>query len=286
MSRTNFAPKFRTLSEAAQGDLSGLVARARALLEQDEMPKPKKSSAHKDAKPSENPAEDALMIANSFRDIIKMGDAVQEMVAKVAAAAKAVMNAEPGVKQKRALIDLENAVTALAAQGSRSKEGGSATMYDSFAKGRDTVYSLAAALGVGTSPADRGVTSAPKSKVTFSSQVGTMSDDELVSAIVKKQKDLEAEMRQMLELGAGAQKLLRDAAKKIGLQKGELSPAEAKAMIFKTLDFRDAVSRVMYAPASVFASAGQELIRRIQNAEKYEAAEWDTDTEIAEYRYL
>jgi hypothetical protein len=57
-------------------------------------------------------------------------------------------------------------------------------------------------------------------------------------------------------------------------------------MIFKTLDFRDAVSRVMYAPASVFASAGQELIRRIRTAEQYEACDWDTDTEIVEYRYL
>ncbi len=285
MSRSIFTPKFRTLDEAAQGDLSSLVARVRSLSEADEPVAAKKSSAHKNAAPSENPAEDALAIANSFREIIKRGDAMQEMVAKVASTAKAVVAAEPGIKQKRALLDLENAVTALAAQGRSTKEGGS-TMYDYFSKGRDTVYSLAAALNVGTSPADRGVSSSGGKKVSFSSQVGTMSDEELVASIQKRQKDLASEVRDMLALGASAQKLLREAAKKIGLQKGELSPAEAKAMIFKTLDFRDAVSRVMYAPASVFASAGQELIRRIRTAEQYEACDWDTDTEIVEYRYL
>lgn len=237
------------------------------------------SKAPKKAKETDTPVEDVaeecLKAANYIRDCLKHGDHYEEAAAKVADKAEELAKAEDALGTKRGSID----VKAMGAEFQKflkssgdSKAGTEDAavdmkravdmLYAPFAKARDTGYRLAATWGLSTTR--------PSEKKAASADVKVQSAGELANGIAFAAKNLKTNVRDFLEKGATAQKLLRNAAKKLGLESGELEDAEKQAIVTALLDFRDAAAP-MYGRAQGIVRRVNELLDRAAKLEKYEA---------------
>ena len=235
---------------------------------------PKEPKASK-GMPVEDVAEACLEAANYIRDCLKYGDSYEEAVFKVAEKAEELAKAEDALGTKRGAVDvkgLSGDFQKFLKSSGESKAGTEDAaismkrsvdmLYAPFAKARDTVYRIAATWDIPTSRATE--------KKAASADVKSQSSGELANGIAFAAKNLKGNVREFLEKGATAQKMLRNAAKKMGLEKGELGDDEKQAIINAALDFRDAASP-MYGRAQGIARRVNELLDRAAKMEKYEA---------------
>lgn len=225
---------------------------------------------------AEDTAEKCLAAANFIRDCLKHGDKYEEAAAEVADIADDLAKATDALDTKRGALD---AATKSAAFQTFLKSSGEAKagtedaavsmkravdmLYVPYAKAREAIYELAAAWDISTKrTSEKGAPSADLKK---------QSPVELANGIAFASKNLQTNVRDFLEKGSTAQKLLRNAAKKIGLEGGELSDSEKQAVVNAGLDFRDS-SAPMYGRAMGITRRVNELLDRARKLEKYEAA--------------
>lgn len=252
----------RALTTALRTSLSEAATKAKA---------PKAEVA-----PVEDVAEECLKAANFIRDCLKHGDHYEEAAAKVADKAEELAKAEDALGTKRGSVD----VKAMGAEFQKflkssgdSKAGTEDAavdmkravdmLYAPFAKARDTVYRIAAAWDISTKRSS-------DTKKEASADVKKQSATEIANGIAFAAKNLKTNVRDFLEKGATAQKHLRNAAKKLGLEGGELTDSEKQEIVNAALDFRDA-SSPMYGRAQGIVRRVNELLDRAAKLEKYEA---------------
>jgi hypothetical protein len=233
-------------------------------------------AAKKPVVASENVAEDALMAANSIRDCLKVGDKAEQAALDLSKACAAAASAEDYQASKRAAVDVKSGIASL--ETVRNE------LYGPYAEARDTAYKLAAAWGLSTTVSS----DKPKSKP---SDVTAMSEKDLAQQIGVAAKTLQTNVRDMLEKGATTQKLLRAAAKKLGLEQGELGDDEKQAIVSALLAFRTAVDPI-YGRTQGIKKRAEELHAKLTSREKYEAKKasgkktLESDRELATYEII
>jgi hypothetical protein len=259
----------------------------------------KRSGGAKDAKPSEDIPGDCLKAANLIKASMEHGDDFQSAVQKLAEYAETLAKATEAIHAKQAAVDLASRAVEFEKylKSAKTAEGGTEDsamemkravdkLYAPFAEARQTAYGLAAAWGI-----DVAGHSAGKSKK--SSDVKSMSEGELVSGIDWAAKNLVTNIKDFLEKGAKAQKMLREAAKKLGLEKGELTQSEKQAIINACLDFKMSADP-LYGRTRGIARRAEEILARARELEKYEAKAkrlkiefaFDDDPEIGEMEFI
>ncbi len=244
------------LTEASNApkSLSDLTALARRQLAEAQEPAKKKSGGVKDAKPSENLPEDCLKAANHFRDCVKDGEKLEQAAKDVADAAKMVPAAEDALSAKRAALDVEKSVE-------RMKTAVD-SVYGSYAQGRQVFYSVALAWDLYSPPASE--------KKPPSSDVKALSDKDMADQIGFAAKNLQTNVRDFLEKAAAANKLFRAAARKMGLEQGEVSDSEKQALTAAGFAVRTAADPLFGRTQGIQRRAG-ELVARARSKEKYES---------------
>lgn len=230
--------------------LSVLAARTRALLAE-----AGKSKGVKDASASEDIAGDALKAANGFREAVKAGDDLEEAASKVAKFSEEAALSDGGQQAKRAAMDTESACLKM--------KHAVDSIYGPFAEARQAFYSIALAW-------DLYKVSPSVGKKSSSVDIKTMTDKDIAEGIGFTAKGLGPSVKDFLNKSARAQKLLRDAAKKIGLENGELTDSEKKALIDACFDARDSANPLFGRTQGINRRA-VELISRARAKEKYEA---------------
>ena len=230
--------------------LSVLAARTRALLAE-----AAKSKGVKDASPSEDIAGDALKAANGFREAVKSGDDLEEAATNVAKFSEATASADNDLDSKRGALDTESACLKM----KHAVDG----IYSPFAQARQAFYSLALAWDL----YEKNPSGAKKS---ISTDIKSASDKDIAAGIGHSAKSLGLSVKDFLNKAARAQKLLRDAAKKVGLEKGELTDSEKKAIVDACFDARDSANPLFGKTQGINRRA-IELIARARAKEKYEA---------------
>lgn len=247
----------------------------RFLAEAEEAPK-KRSRGLKDAKPSEDVPGDCLKAANLIKDSIASGDDFQMAVEKLAEHADSLAKASEAIKAKQAAVDLAGKAVEFEKYLKTAKQDETGTktaavkmvdavdaLYKPFAAARQTFYGLALAWDIDTAGHSAG-----KSK--SSPDVKTMKDEELVNGIEWAAKSLVTNIKDFLDKGAKAQKMLRDAAKKMGLEKGELTSSEKQAIIDACIAFKLSADP-LYGRSRGIARRAEEILARAAELEKYEA---------------
>ncbi len=214
-------------------------------------------------------AEDSLLAANHIRDCLKFGDKAEEAALNLAKACTAAANAEDAQASKRAAVDVKSGTAALEAVRNE--------LYGPYAQARDTSYKLAAAWGLSTK------VSSDKKPPT--ADVGAMTEKDMAQQISVAAKTLQTNIRDMLEKGAKAQKLLRAAAKKVGLGSGELGDDEKQAIITAVLDFRGSTDPIFGRTQGIKRRA-EELHARLTKAAKYESKQIEQDDELAGFEII
>jgi hypothetical protein len=230
-------------------DLKRLADQTRSILEA------AKSKGVKDAGASTDIPGDALKAANGFREAVKSGDDLEEAAAKVAKFAEEAAIADGGIVAKRAAMDTESACLKM----KHAVDG----IYGPFAEARQAFYSLALAWDLYKVTPSVG-------KKSSSVDIKTMTDKDIADGIAFTAKGLGPSVKDFLNKSARAQKLLRDAAKKIGLENGELTDSEKKALIDACFDARDSANPLFGRTQGINRRA-VELIARARAKEKYEA---------------
>jgi hypothetical protein len=205
-------------------------------------------------------AEDSLVAANHIRDCLKYGDKAEEAALMLAKACSSAASAEDKQASKRAAVDVKSGIAGLEAVRS--------ALYAPYAQARDTSYKLAAAWNLPTKVSSE--------KKPPTADVVAMSEKDLAQQIGVAAKTLQVDIRDMLEKGAKAQKLLRAAAKKLGLESGELGEDEKQAIITAVLDFRGSTDPIFGRTQGIKRRA-EELHARIVKGEKYESIEDDAE---------
>lgn len=230
-------------------ELSRLTSRIRTLMEA-----AKKSGGVKDAQPSTDIPGDCLKAANGFRDSIKGGDKVEEAASMVAKAAQTVLKEKDDpLKMKRAAMDVES--------GAVKMKQAVDSIYGGFAEARQAFYAVALAWDMYEKQSEAKKPSA---------DVKELSDEELASQIAYTAKQLQVNTRDYLEKASKASKVMREAAKKTGLDKGELTDSEKAAIVEACFAARNA-SAPLYGRAQGLARRAVELVARARAKEKYEA---------------
>lgn len=243
-------------------ELSELTKSARRMMS--EAAAAKKSGGVKDAKPSENVAEDCLKAANGFREAIKGGDKLEEAASKVAEMAKEAALTSDLLTAKRAAMDVESATV-------KMKQAVD-SIYGPFAEARQAFYAVALAWDMYKPQASSGKKS--------SSDVKAMSDKDVAAQIEVAAKNLQTNVKDFLEKGAKASKLFRDAAKKLGLEQGELTASEKQALIDAAFAARTAADP-LFGRSQGIARRAVELVARAHAKEKYEAKAKGVTIELA-----
>jgi hypothetical protein len=212
-------------------------------------------SGVKAAQPSTDIPGDALKAANGFRDAVKSGDDLEAAAAKVAEASKAASLADGGIEAKRAAMDVESACV-------KMKQAVD-SIYGPFAEARQAFYSIALAW-------DMYKTQPSTGKKSSSVDIKTQTDKEIADMIGFTAKGLGPSVKDFLEKSARAQKLLRDAAKKVGLENKELSDSEKKAIIDACFAAKTSADPLFGRTQGINRRA-VELVARARAKEKYEA---------------
>lgn len=214
-----------------------------------------KSGGVKDAKASTDIAEDALKAANGFREAVKSGDDLEQAAANVAKHAEEAAMSDGGLEAKRAAMDTESACLKM----KHAVDG----IYGPFAEARQAFYAIALAWDLyKVTPAS--------GKKSSSVDIKSMTDKDIAGGISFTAKGLGPSVKDFLNKAARAQKLLRDAAKKIGLEGGELTDSEKKALVDACFDARDSANPLFGRTQGINRRA-VELIARARAKEKYEA---------------
>ena len=229
--------------------MSNLTRRTRAILEA------AKSKGVKDASASEDIAGDALKAANGFREAVKAGDDLEEAASKVAEFAEEAALSDGGIVAKRAALNTESACLKM--------KHAVDSIYGPFAEARQAFYGIALAWDLYKVTPSVG-------KKSSSVDIKTMTDKDIAEGIAFIAKGLGPSVKDFLNKAARAQKLLRDAAKKIGLENGELTDSEKKALIDACFDARDSANPLFGRTQGINRRA-VELIARARAKEKYEA---------------
>jgi len=214
-----------------------------------------KSKGVKDSAASMDIPGDALKAANGFREAVKSGDDLEEAASKVAKFAEEAALADGGIVAKRAALDTESACLKM----KHAVDG----IYGPFAEARQAFYSLALAWDLYKVTPSVG-------KKSSSVDIKTLTDKDIAEGIAFTAKGLGPSVKDFLNKSARAQKLLRDAAKKIGLENGELTDSEKKALIDACFDARDSANPLFGRTQGINRRA-VELIARARAKEKYEA---------------
>lgn len=240
----------------ALSELTMLTAMTRrALVEAEEAAKKKKSGGVKDAKPSEDLPGDCLKAANGFRDAIKGGDKLEAAAEEIAKLSKSISTAVDTIEVKRAAMDVEQAAV-------KMKQAVD-SIYGPFAEARQAFYSVALAWDLYEKQSSQG-------KKKSSSEVTALSDKELADQVIFAAKNLQTNTRDFLEKGSKASNLFRDAAKKMGLEKGELDSSQKKALIDAAFAARTAADP-LFGRTQGIARRVSELLARVAQKEKFEA---------------
>lgn len=211
----------------------------------------------KDAKPSENVPEDCLKAANAFRDSLKGGDKLEEAAAELLKLAKPLSDAKSmqSLDLKRTAMDVESATVKL--------KQAVDSIYGPYAEGRKAFYAVALAFDMYDPPAS---TSAPKKGKDLKGLAITSVASEIAFAA----GTLQTNVRDFLEKAATASKLFRSAAKKAGLEGGELSEPEKQALVAAGFAVRSAADP-LFGRSQGIARRAVEVIDQLRAQEKYEA---------------
>lgn len=231
-------------------ELKFLAASARRLLAEANA---KSASKLKDAKPSEDIPADCLKAANGFRDSLSHGDTVEQVAQDFAAITERLASAVDPIEQLRAAKDIEVAALKM--------EQAVNSAYQPFKAARVAFYSVALAWEM---------YNPPKSVGTSSEDIDDVPTKQLAEQITYSAKNLQTNSRDFLEKAARASKLFRNAAKKLGLEQGEMNDSAKKELIDAGFDARGAAEPLFYRVKSVLRRAAV-LFERAQKAQKYEA---------------
>lgn len=216
---------------------------------------PKKRLNVKQAEPSENIPESLLKTANYFRDSLKFGDEIEQLSADLS---KAVKNPALGGESredraaKRAAMDVE----AVAMKMDKTVR----EMNSVYKWGRQEFYSIAKAWDMYR----KGETGAHAAK----KDIADASDKELADVIAWNAKKLAPMLRDFLEKSARANKVMRNAAKKTGLDFEELTDSEKKAIVDAGFDLRNAAEPLFGMVGSILKRT-REMLERIREEEAF-----------------
>lgn len=235
------------------GRLSGLTHMARKRLAEQAATRPQTEARIKEA-PSEDVPADCLKAANGFREAIKDGDALEEAAEAVAKHAKEVAASSDPVTAKRGAMDVEASTVKL----KQAVDG----LYGAYAEARKAFYAVALAWDMYSPPAT--------AKKGPSSDIKALSEKEMADQIAYASKTLQTNVKDFLEKAATASKHFRNAAKKLGLEKGEMTADEKKALIDAAFAARTA-SEPLFGRTQGIARRAVELVARAKEREKFEA---------------
>lgn len=224
----------------------------------------KSASKLKDVKPSEDVPGDCLKAANGFRDAIKSGDALEMAAQDIARLAQKVASASDLMEIKRAAMDVESAAV-------KMKQAVD-SIYGPYAEARKAFYSVALAWDMYNPPA----VAAKKP----SSDVKVMSEKELAEQVAFSAKSLQSNVRDFLEKGAKSSNMFRDAAKKLGLEKGEMNDAAKQAVIDAGFAARTSTDPLFGRTQGIVRRVS-EMLDRVRESEKYEAKAKKLKLELA-----
>ena len=213
-----------------------------------------KSKGVKDANPSTDIPGDCLKAANAWRDAAKGGEALEVAAEGAAKAADALAGTIPE-KAKMHAIDVRDAAIKM----KDAVDG----IYGHFATARQSFYAIALAWDLYAKQSSAGKSSA-------SVDIKTQSDQEIANGIGFSAKNMKVSVKDFLDKAMKASNLLRAAAKKTGLEKGELSDSDKKAIIDACFDAKNAADPLFGRSAGIKRRADELLVRAEEKA-KYEA---------------
>jgi hypothetical protein len=247
-------------------------------------PRALEEAAKAKVEPSENVAEDCLAAANHIRESLKLGDKAEGAAAKLAQSALNGSKATDEQGLRRAVVDInkdnDDLMEIINSSKAEVDPNGVAlakgnSLYKHFQLARDTGYKLAAAWGLPTKVS---------SEAKESPDITTATEQELAKQISDSAKVLQTNVRDFLEKGATAQKLLRAASKKLGLESGELGDDEKQAVVTALLEFRSSANP-LFGRTNGIVRRVKQLQSRSEKAKKYEST-LETDPELAGYELI
>jgi hypothetical protein len=211
----------------------------------------------KDAEPSKDVPADCLKAANAFRDSLKGGDKLEEAASELLKVAKPLSDAKAmqSLDLKRSAMDAESATVKL-------KQAVDA-IYGPYAEGRKAFYGVALAWDMYDPPAS--TSSKKPSKSVKNVEITSLAGEMAFAAA-----NLQTNVRDFLEKAATASKVFRAAAKKTGLEGGELSDSDKKAIIDAGFAVR-ASADPLFGRSQGIARRAVEVIDQLRAQEKYEA---------------